>query len=260
MIQVLGELSNDNAPSQKFAQTFFLAMSQSPVGYYVLNNIFRFLKEDVDSDFDDDVEPDSATEIDTAISHNNPLSSDALANGFHPSSRSTASEEEVSRPPSLPTSSVPTPLSPETRLESEDLPGLPSPAVEFPEDTASQPTSESSAMPSAVPLESSQVGASSTERDPSIPHQGPSLRSQPEYGGRQVETSVSGAATASTPVVKTWATMAASKPEKIQGEPKAGGPTSFQKGNSTQVLTRQEATKAPSQRGGLWSSLTLIVQ
>lgn len=46
VVQVLGEMSNKGSASHKFAQTFFLA--EQPNGYYVLNDIFRFLKEDID--------------------------------------------------------------------------------------------------------------------------------------------------------------------------------------------------------------------
>lgn len=46
IIQVLGEMSNCDGPSRKFAQTFFLA--EQPNGYFVLNDIFRYLKEDMD--------------------------------------------------------------------------------------------------------------------------------------------------------------------------------------------------------------------
>ncbi|KAG0285593.1 hypothetical protein BGZ96_010177 [Linnemannia gamsii] len=46
MIQVLGEMSNRGGPSQKFVQTFFLA--EQPKGFYVLNDIFRYLKDDSD--------------------------------------------------------------------------------------------------------------------------------------------------------------------------------------------------------------------
>lgn len=46
VIQVLGEMSNKNGPWRKFAQTFFLA--QQPNGYYVLNDIFRYLKDEAD--------------------------------------------------------------------------------------------------------------------------------------------------------------------------------------------------------------------
>lgn len=49
LVQVLGEMCNRDAPLQKFSQTFFLA--PQPNGYYVLNDIFRFLKEEVDIDY-----------------------------------------------------------------------------------------------------------------------------------------------------------------------------------------------------------------
>jgi Ras GTPase-activating protein-binding protein 2 len=256
VIQVLGELSNDNAPSQKFAQTFFLAMSQSPVGYYVLNNIFRFLKEDVDSDFDDEVEPDSANEIDAPLSHNAPPISDALTNGFHPSSHSVASEEEISGPPSLPTLSVPTPLSPEGRLKPEDLPILPSVNVEI----APEPTAESSDIQSAIAREPAQVKPTATEMKVTIPYQASIVASQPEEVSRSVEPSAGSAPIASAPVVKTWATMAATKPEKMATEPKAGVLTTLSRGNGAQVLPRKEAAKIPSQKGTFWSLLSLITQ
>lgn len=46
VIQVLGEMSNNGLPNRKFSQTFFLA--EQPNGYYVLNDIFRYLKDDDD--------------------------------------------------------------------------------------------------------------------------------------------------------------------------------------------------------------------
>ncbi|QSL64541.1 hypothetical protein MERGE_001842 [Pneumocystis wakefieldiae] len=51
VIQVLGEMSNCDGPSRKFAQTFFLA--EQPNGYFVLNDIFRYLKEDIDAELCD---------------------------------------------------------------------------------------------------------------------------------------------------------------------------------------------------------------
>ncbi|SPO22265.1 related to Ras-GTPase-activating protein binding protein 2 [Ustilago trichophora] len=44
LVQVLGELSNNGGGWRKFAQTFFLA--EQPNGYYVLNDIFRYLKDE----------------------------------------------------------------------------------------------------------------------------------------------------------------------------------------------------------------------
>ncbi|KAF7426099.1 hypothetical protein PC9H_008465 [Pleurotus ostreatus] len=58
IIQVIGEMSNRGEPWRKFVQTFFLA--EQPNGYFVLNDIFRFLKEDTVED-SDDAAPGEAT-------------------------------------------------------------------------------------------------------------------------------------------------------------------------------------------------------
>lgn len=58
IIQVLGEMSNKGGAWRKFAQTFFLA--EQPNGYFVLNDIFRYLKED------DEIE-EEAQDVDEAI-------------------------------------------------------------------------------------------------------------------------------------------------------------------------------------------------
>ncbi|TNY17056.1 hypothetical protein DMC30DRAFT_370312, partial [Rhodotorula diobovata] len=44
IVQVIGEMSNANGPWRKFAQTFFLA--EQPHGYFVLNDICRYIKEE----------------------------------------------------------------------------------------------------------------------------------------------------------------------------------------------------------------------
>ncbi|ODQ64074.1 NTF2-domain-containing protein [Nadsonia fulvescens var. elongata DSM 6958] len=44
LIQLLGEMSNNGEPSKKFTQTFFLARNNN--AFFVLNDIFRYLKED----------------------------------------------------------------------------------------------------------------------------------------------------------------------------------------------------------------------
>lgn len=55
IIQVIGEMSNHGDPWRKFVQTFFLA--EQPNGYFVLNDIFRFLKEDTVEDDVSEAEP-----------------------------------------------------------------------------------------------------------------------------------------------------------------------------------------------------------
>ncbi|KAF8251649.1 NTF2-domain-containing protein [Wilcoxina mikolae CBS 423.85] len=59
VIQVLGEMSNNGLPNRKFSQTFFLAEQTN--GYYVLNDIFRYLKDDDDIEEGDEyVYPEDA--------------------------------------------------------------------------------------------------------------------------------------------------------------------------------------------------------
>src|SRR5882762_9631656 len=66
IIQVIGEMSNHGDPWRKFVQTFFLA--EQPNGYFVLNDIFRFLKEEtVESD-----DAEEAAEPEVAPSESEP--------------------------------------------------------------------------------------------------------------------------------------------------------------------------------------------
>ncbi|KAL5344495.1 hypothetical protein ACLOAV_010476 [Pseudogymnoascus australis] len=48
VIQVIGETSNKSAELKKFVQTFVLA--QQPTGYFVLNDIFRYINEEVEEE------------------------------------------------------------------------------------------------------------------------------------------------------------------------------------------------------------------
>lgn len=65
IIQVIGEMSNNAEAWKKFAQTFFLA--EQPNGYFVLNDIFRYLKEEaVDTEEMDGAEQIAPAEPETA--------------------------------------------------------------------------------------------------------------------------------------------------------------------------------------------------
>ncbi|KAL4801562.1 hypothetical protein BDV18DRAFT_148865 [Aspergillus unguis] len=54
LISVIGEISNKQEPSRKFVQTFILA--EQPNGYYVLNDVFRYL---VDEEEEEEVAADA---------------------------------------------------------------------------------------------------------------------------------------------------------------------------------------------------------
>ncbi|CAO1617657.1 unnamed protein product [Parajaminaea phylloscopi] len=60
IIQVLGEMSNKNGPWRKFSQTFFLA--EQPNGYFVLNDIFRYLKNEEETE-------EQAEEVEEDVRH-----------------------------------------------------------------------------------------------------------------------------------------------------------------------------------------------
>ncbi|CAG8215832.1 unnamed protein product [Penicillium nalgiovense] len=50
LISVIGEISNNSEPSRKFVQTFVLA--EQPNGYYVLNDIFRYMYEELEEELE----------------------------------------------------------------------------------------------------------------------------------------------------------------------------------------------------------------
>ncbi|CRG86654.1 Putative G3BP-like protein [Talaromyces islandicus] len=64
LVAVIGEISNRSEPSRKFSQTFVLA--QQPNGYYVLNDIFRYLADEVEEFVVDETaaaQPESVSEL-----------------------------------------------------------------------------------------------------------------------------------------------------------------------------------------------------
>ncbi|KAL8907326.1 MAG: hypothetical protein Q9171_005899 [Xanthocarpia ochracea] len=64
VVQVIGEMSNKAAPHRKFVQTFVLA--EQPNGYFVLNDIFRYI-EDEEEDFEPE-EPNTTQAAETEVS------------------------------------------------------------------------------------------------------------------------------------------------------------------------------------------------
>lgn len=60
LVSVIGEISNKSEPSRKFVQTFVLA--QQPNGYYVLNDIFRYLADEDEEFVEEEAAPEPAAE------------------------------------------------------------------------------------------------------------------------------------------------------------------------------------------------------
>ncbi|KAA1122363.1 hypothetical protein PGTUg99_037089 [Puccinia graminis f. sp. tritici] len=94
IVQVLGEMSNQAGPWRKFAQTFFLA--EQPNGFFVLNDIFRYMKEE-DDDAEDEPEAEPVT-VTEDIAHSETSLNAAAAADPAQSSASTVAVDSSSKP------------------------------------------------------------------------------------------------------------------------------------------------------------------
>ena len=119
IIQVIGEMSNHGDPWRKFVQTFFLA--EQPNGYFVLNDIFRFLKEET-------VESDDASEIAEPVEYAAPAFSEPAA-----PVQPVVVPESVAEVPR-----EPTPPPPPAPIE-EPIPAPPAPVDEAPTTDVAEP-------------------------------------------------------------------------------------------------------------------------
>jgi hypothetical protein len=103
IVQVLGEMSNQGTEARKFAQTFFLA--EQPKGYYVLNDIFRFLREDID--YEDGVAEEEVAAVEEKVAELNqdqPAAStdDAQTAAVEATQVAEAKPDEESSPAAVP--------------------------------------------------------------------------------------------------------------------------------------------------------------
>ncbi|WFD14214.1 hypothetical protein MARU1_000214 [Malassezia arunalokei] len=114
VIQVLGEMSNKGGKWRKFAQTFFLA--QQPNGFYVLNDIFRYLK-------DDDDEKDEAHEDEPQADEAPPVSvadTPAAREATEASQHAAPAKDEAT-----PAAPAPAPAEPAAHAEPKEAPAAP---------------------------------------------------------------------------------------------------------------------------------------
>ncbi|KIK56640.1 hypothetical protein GYMLUDRAFT_61887 [Collybiopsis luxurians FD-317 M1] len=204
IIQVIGEMSNSNGPWRKFVQTFFLA--EQPNGYFVLNDIFRFLKEDsVEGDLPDEQEP-AAVPPEPA-----PAPEPVVAPAEYPREPSPA-------PPSPPvevvdTTAVPVEEPPVTVSDIDEPAPAPVPVTE-PVAQMNGHEIEKPASPPPAP-----VSKPATPPPPPtavVPTPTPAVASAPPAAVAPPPAAAPAAASApaAAPVPKTWANLAASNSRK----------------------------------------------
>lgn len=213
IVQVLGELSNNGGAWRKFAQTFFLA--EQPNGYYVLNDIFRYLKDEDEIEaeaeaVDEAIEEEIAQadkegkEVPHQIEVNNIGNANAVP---HLPSLSAPNAEAGSRA----IESTPEPAEAAATTETEDAPATIEEVVAT--ETAAEPTKAgadqvgvdkkvtavSAEEPKAGGAAKDAAAAAKTETAPAAAATAPAAAAAPAP-----------AAPTGPPKPKTWATLAAS--------------------------------------------------
>lgn len=235
IVQVLGEMSNKGERWRKFAQTFFLA--EQPTGYFVLNDIFRYLKEDSD-------ETEVPDQDEASVNLGPPVASQQ-AYDMQPPAQDDLHTQQPQQPqqyesesqsqyetPSQPAAPKPdakpgqqaTPTPSEAAVEETPAPAVngiasetvpsPVPQPTHPESTTSQAPSEAlgpTASPSTVPrsqLESSSASVVS-QSSQATPAEQPS---QPPQSASQAPQPAPAA-----PKTSSWANLASRTPANARG-------------------------------------------
>jgi hypothetical protein len=234
-ILVIGEMSNQNGPWRKFVQSFFLA--EQPNGYFVLNDMFRFLKEEsVESDDASESEgaaaaSDVATTAAPVTEHTQtppPFESQPATHApeptpsyeSQPASATTSTSVAVTPAPAkeeavTPNVSVPepalTPAAPDSQTQANGIhdaepesPATQTAIEQSPVVPTSQAATASSPASVAVTLPAAPAVSPPTPSPPQPQHQQPppAAQNQPP------------AAPAVPPAPKTWANLAAANSKK----------------------------------------------
>ena len=213
IIQVIGEMSNRGEPWKKFVQTFFLA--EQPNGYFVLNDIFRFLKEEPTES--DEGEPEQATaeaEQDSA----SPQQDTELPQS--PVLPQPAPPVDIPTPEPIQTAS-PSPATPSVVPTEEASPVQDSPAAEPHTNGHTQVEQEASEAPPAALVEKSPtpepepIPAVESPAPAASPAPPPAPSPTPSQPPAPASTSQPTPTPAPAPAApKTWANLAATNSKK----------------------------------------------
>jgi hypothetical protein len=240
VIQVIGEISNKSQPHKKFTQTFVLATQTN--GYFVLNDIFRYLIDEVDEEDEPEAEAESGAEEATGVPK--PVDESQAAE-----SASTAAE-----PKTLTSSTEPAAVEQSAQavdqeieqkvLKEQQAPAAEETAVNGSSETEEEPTAEEAPAAPAITTEDvSTAVAASTAED----HLQPELPKDPEPSPKDTPAKAPTPEPAAPPkpsAPKTWASLAASA-NKVATPvaPAASSPTTQSKPSTSTV---KPATSAPS--------------
>lgn len=219
IIQVIGEMSNAGEAWRKFAQTFFLA--EQPNGYFVLNDIFRYLKEE--SNADDEAEDEAEATPNGAEAAPEPVHAPQLHDvpevaPAQPEPEPVAAPAPVAQEPPAPEVAPEEPTVNGTHVE--EKPDAPEPAEEATQ--LPSPSPEPEAQPAEEPTPAELTPARGSTPAPAAasapavaPPAAPAEKPQPPAATPSAPPAVAQPAAPPAPAApKTWANLAAANSSK----------------------------------------------
>ncbi|CCO29385.1 Putative G3BP-like protein [Rhizoctonia solani AG-1 IB] len=217
IVQVIGEISNAGEAWRKFAQTFFLA--EQPNGYFVLNDIFRYLKEESSGDDDGDEDKEEA---DAQEEEQEAAAEPAITTQLHDVPEHPVAQPEPEPVVSLPPAAQQEPVAPEPVPEAPAVNGThaeektPEPAKETTQLPSPSPEPEPEPVEEPAPVETAPVAAPAPDPAPA-PSPAPPAAEKPQ-ASEKPQGAVSASSTAPSqparPAPKTWANLAAANSSK----------------------------------------------
>ncbi|KAF9010020.1 hypothetical protein BDQ17DRAFT_1397502 [Cyathus striatus] len=257
IIQVIGEMSNHGDPWRKFVQTFFLA--EQPNGYFVLNDIFRFLKEETVEG--DDVsetaeQPLAQAEPTPAPAAPVPQPAAPAAEPAPPAPVPVEPPREPTPPPAQPAAApVPAPADEEPTTDVPEPAAAPSEPTPAPEpEQALEPTPE----PAAVAPQTNGIHPAPEEKPAPTPAPAQEKPAPPPAPVQQQQPPApqQPAPTPAPAAPKTWASLAASNSKKwganvateVRGVTEA--PSSPAPSSGTQTPAHVQQPRAPRPQTG----------
>jgi hypothetical protein len=208
-------MANDGDPNfHKFVQTFFLA--EQPNGYFVLNDVFRFLKEEtVDSDEEQEVNVQEAQQPPAKATQNN----EPVATAEPPAPLGEPEPTPVTAP--APTSAplvVEDPPAPATTVTAAAVtPAIPEPVVAPSPSPSPSPAPAPAPAPNPEPQSQPNGIHQPAPADPKPPAEPPQIEKpapQPTPPSPPPPSAPPPATPAAAATRKTWADLAAQNPKK----------------------------------------------
>jgi hypothetical protein len=188
LVAVIGEISNKSEPSRKFAQTFVLA--EQPSGYYVLNDIFRYLVEEEEL-VEEIAAPAEAAEVPEPVATPEAQVTDEAAASKVDEKLENETNGVVEQPEEV------TPQTNGTPAE-EEIKETPIPAVETEVVDDEKPATPE---PSPAPVQKEAPAEKESAPTPAVPKSWASIASSTKLGAAPVVPAIPAAAPKAAPAV-----------------------------------------------------------